>query len=89
MNNRHQILDSSMLNTDAYALGSLAREVTAMGPGKCGDEIDRGLVMLRRLGDLGFQILKVHDKQCGWPGMECTCLYRRAALSAPAKYTET
>jgi hypothetical protein len=54
-------LDSSMSNDDAYRLGMLAREAASLGPAKCGDEIDRGLILCRLMREKGYRIVKDPD----------------------------
>jgi hypothetical protein len=78
---RRQILDSAMSNLDAGSLGRIARDVGNRDVSEgVGDEIDRGLIMTRLLREQGYELVKVHDARCGWghPGIECTCIYRRA-----------
>ena len=53
-------LGASMPNVDAYALGKLAFEVGHMAtPEGVGDEIDRGLILVRRLREMGYAVLKL------------------------------
>jgi hypothetical protein len=48
-----------MPNDVAYRLGLLAREVGTLGPGKAGDEIDRGLILVRRLREAGYSVVPI------------------------------
>lgn len=52
-------LDRFMPNEFAYTLGNLAREVAALRPDKAGDEIDRGLILRRRLEEEGFGLVRL------------------------------
>jgi hypothetical protein len=47
-------LDRFMPNDTAYRLGLIAAEVGRLGNDKAGDEIDRGLILRRRLEEEGF-----------------------------------
>ena len=58
-----QPLDASMPNITAYRLGEVAREVGMMGPAKCGDEIDRGLILVRRLREEGYEVREVEPEK--------------------------
>jgi len=51
-------LDHSMPNVVAYSLGLIAREVGTLGADKAGDEIDRGLILVRRLREEGYTVFK-------------------------------
>lgn len=51
-----KILTSGMSNNLAYTLGLIAREVGQLPPNIAGDEIDRGLILRRRLEEEGFTL---------------------------------
>lgn len=52
-----KFLDCSMPNEIAYKLGEIAREVGTLGNDKAGDEIDRGLILVRRLCESGYSVV--------------------------------
>lgn len=53
-------LDGGMSNDDAYRLGKLALDVGRMHVAEgVGDEIDRGLILVRLLREKGYAITKL------------------------------
>lgn len=51
-------LNCGMPNTVAYRLGLIAREVGTLDASKAGDEIDRGLILVRRLNEAGYDVVR-------------------------------
>ena len=50
-------LDCGMPNQVAYRLGLIAYEVGTLSNAKAGDEIDRGLILVRRLQESGYSVV--------------------------------
>jgi len=46
-----------MPNQVAYRLGLIAYEVGTLSNAKAGDEIDRGLILVRRLQESGYSVV--------------------------------
>ena len=57
-------LDCGMSNDVAWCLGLIAREV---GTAKAGDEIDRGLILVRRLRETGYLVVPIPTLSGGEP----------------------
>lgn len=56
MNAELKALTAASDNLLMYRLGLMASEVAKLGPDKCGDEIDRGLIMLRLMNERGMKV---------------------------------
>lgn len=50
-------LDCGMTSQVAYRLGLIAYEVGTLDNSKAGDEIDRGLILVRRLQESGYSVV--------------------------------
>jgi len=58
VNENPKPLDCGADNLTCYTLGLIASEVGKLGASKAGDEIDRGLILIRRLNEEGFSLIK-------------------------------
>lgn len=58
----------TMDNLTAYRLGQLVGSVGTMGcSAGVGDEIDRGLIFVRKLGEIGFQLIRKNNQSPALP----------------------